>query len=380
MSLLAETTLYKNHGAKTGFWTAHAIALADGGAEVRLTYAKSLDGKAVTKVDPIAGKNIGRANETTPQQQAKLELVSRVNKQLDKGYVRTIEEAAAPATNTLGKKKPMLATDVDKVKEESIDWDNAFVQRKLDGHRCLSDEFIYSRGGKQHDVAHVQAAVDNHPGLQALHLDGELYVHGLTLQAIGSLITRPREESLQLAYYVYDTVGNEPFEERFKKLETATCGVVWGTEQHLVLVETHKVRNMAEAMLWHRKWVKEGYEGTILRHGLGGYEDDKRSKRLIKLKDFTDLEVAITGWELGTPIVVKGVTYQVPVLSYEHKAEDGTKVGKVTAMGDAAEKHAEYLALLAGENIGRLMTIEHFKFTPAGVPNIATAKCWYAPL
>ena len=69
---LSVTTLYKNHGAKIGYWTGAALATVDG-AEVRLTYAKTMDGKPVTKVDPIVGKNIGRANETTPQQQAVLD-------------------------------------------------------------------------------------------------------------------------------------------------------------------------------------------------------------------------------------------------------------------------------------------------------------------
>lgn len=380
-----EHKLYKNHGKAVGWWSI-SIKVEDalvgtGKTSLCIRFAKTLDGMVVEKLSVVKGKNIGKANETSAIEQARSELQSRIDKQLRLGYVRTIEEAAAPKTNGLGKKLPMLAEPLKKVDIDEIDWDNAFVQRKFDGHRCLSDDFIYSRGGVAHNVPHIQEIIKASPSLDALHLDGELYIHGMTLQAIGSLITKPREESTALTYVVYDCVSDQPFEDRYARVADAFAAEwLTGLDVRLQLVETHKVRNLAEAMVWHRKWVKEGYEGSILRWGRDGYEDGKRTKKLVKLKDFSDFEVKVVGWELAKQAIVKGTTYQIPKFIYEVDTPAGIKTAKVLAHGSVPEKHAEWEALVRGENIPRILTIAHFGFTPDGIPNIATAKCWYNPL
>lgn len=378
---LSTKRLFKNQGKTIGWWQVEAVATTQTTAELRITFAKSMDGKVTEKVASVKGKNIGRANETTPAEQAILEAESRWKKQILGGYVEDIADASAPVTNGLGKKKPQLAEKMQDVNMDEVDWDNAFLQRKYDGHRCLADDIIYSRGGKAHNVAHIQNALDSQEAFADVHLDGELYVHGMTLQAIGSLITKPREESKQLTYCVYDCVSDKPFEERYEKLSNAFA-VAWlsGLDIRIQLVETVRVRSMAEVMALHSKWVAEDYEGSILRWGREGYRDGKRTKYVVKVKDFTDFEVKVVGWELAEQQVVKGTTYQVPKLIYEVETPTGIKTAKATAHGNAAEKHAEWEALVRGENMGRMLTIAHFGFTPDGIPNIATAKCWYEAL
>lgn len=381
--LLSKKRLFKNHGKTVGWWEITAEGLPDDTARLVLRFAKTMDGTVVEKFSAVKGKNLGRANETTAYDQAVSELNSRVDKQLRLGYVATIEEADAPKTNGLGKKLPMLAEPLKKVDMDEVDWDTAFVQRKFDGHRSLHEEYIYSRGGVPHNVSHIQQAISAAPRLDELHLDGELYIHGMSLQAIGSLITKPRPESLGLQYHIYDTVSDAPFQERFQAAASAfydTFGSEPDPTGRLHLVETIKVRSLAEAMVWHRKWVKEGYEGSILRWGREGYEDGKRTKKLVKLKDFSDFEVKVIGWELAKQAIVKGVTYQIPKFIYEVNTPAGLKTAKVLAHGTVPEKHAEWEALVRGENMGRMLTIAHFGFTPDGIPNIATAKCWYNPL
>lgn len=381
MRILSEKTLYKSHKKAVGFWTIKAVAEdrepkegeAPAAAKLLISHSQTLNGAVIESEVPIKGKNIGRANQTSPSDQAIAEAESRWKKQLDKGYVETIEAAAEPVTNSLGKKKPMLAMDIDKVKEEDIDWDTAYVQPKFDGHRCMTDEIIYSRKGKAQDVAHVTAAL-HETGLINLPLDGELYVHGMHLNKIGSLITKPQEDSLKLIYYVYDLVTGDAFIDRYKALSNAVLGK---PHDAVKLAPTKKVSSMKEALDWTASWVEEGYEGGILRWGSEGYEDDARSKHLLKLKDFTDLEVTVTGYELGTPKVVRGVELQQPILHY---ITDDGKEGKVLAHGTAEEKDAIYQELSKLTKIEKRLTIEHHKYTSKGVPNIATAKCWYQPL
>lgn len=377
-----EHKLYKNHGkGVVGWWSIGIIVedalVGDGKTKLRIRYAKTMDGAVVEKLSPVKGKNIGKANETSAYNQAVSELESRVAKQLRLGYVATIEEAAEAKTNGLGKKLPMLAEPLKNVDIDEIDWDNAFVQKKFDGHRCLHEEFIYSRGGVPHNVQHIQDLINSEPNLAALHLDGELYIHGMSLQAIGSLIKKPRPESLDLEYHIYDTVSDAPFQERYQALYNATGGLPVGK---IHIAETHRVRSLAEAMVWHRKWVAEGYEGSILRWGTEGYEDGKRTKKLVKLKDFSDFEVKVVGWELAKEATVRGIVYQIPKFIYEVNTPTGIKTAKVLAHGSVPEKHAEWEALVRGENMDRMLTIAHFGFTPDGIPNIATAKCWYNPL
>ena len=370
---LSVTTLYKNHGAKIGYWTGAALATADG-AEVRLTYAKTMDGKPVTKVDPIVGKNIGRANETTPQQQAVLELESRVNKQLDKGYVRTIAEASAPATNTLGLLKPMLAHPIDKVKPESIDWSNAWAQTKFDGHRALfKDGVLYSRSGKAINLPHILAGIKA-SGLDHLHLDGEIYVHGEMLQDIGSLIKKPREESLVLQYHVYDVVGSAPYSGRMAALDKA---FIYSDQHQIRLVCSCVVHDRDQLTTFHEAALAGGYEGSILRHGSSGYESDKRSSSLLKVKGFEDFEFEVINYKLGTPYTQFGdngevvAVYQVPVWEFDNG--DG-QTFEATAQGDMRQKHEQ--AMNADHFVGLWATVQHFGRSKDGLPLLPVVLRW----
>ncbi|MCP4814767.1 MAG: hypothetical protein GY888_19845, partial [Planctomycetaceae bacterium] len=231
------------------------------------------------------GKNIGKANETTPAEQAVLEMESKIRAKLDKGYVRSIEEAKAPATNSLGLEKPMLATPIEKVKPEKIDWSTACVQPKLDGHRALyKDGVLYSRQGKvlEH-MDHIIMAI-HQSGLGTFHLDGELYLHGVPLQDLSRRVKKFRGvETLEVEYHIYDVVWDLPFMERIGIL--AERKQDWPWDNVLQAVQTDQLYSMEEAMDYHTMYRRGGYEGTMLRFGNDGYGTDKRSRTLLKIKE-----------------------------------------------------------------------------------------------
>lgn len=215
-NILYTANLYKNHGKDIGIWSARAFN--DG--EVRIEHSKTLLGKRTEKIYHAEPKNVGKANETTAGEQAVLEVQSRERKQLDKGYVRTLDEAQQPVTNAMGLEPPMLATPLEKVKPGSIDWDSAFVQPKLDGHRALyKDGVLYSRQGKELNLPHIVEAIES-TGLKHLHLDGEIYLHGLPLQEISKLIKKERPETKDLQYHIYDWVHPEAFHTRIGNLQS----------------------------------------------------------------------------------------------------------------------------------------------------------------
>lgn len=87
-----------------------------------------------SKPTVCTGKNIGRANETTPEQQALLEAKSLYQKKLDKGY----SEDAPQASKFF---EPMLAFERDKY-EKLLFTVPTYVQPKLDG--CLDYSTVVS--------------------------------------------------------------------------------------------------------------------------------------------------------------------------------------------------------------------------------------------
>ena len=94
------------------------------------------EGKLQTTSKSVKGKNIGKANETTPVQQAEAEAKSMWQKRLDQRYRQTLEEIEEIVF------LPMLAHDFTKQKtpiEYPVD-----VQPKLDGVRCMA----YREAGK----------------------------------------------------------------------------------------------------------------------------------------------------------------------------------------------------------------------------------------
>lgn len=106
-----------------------------------------VDGKITQDKPTIAkGKNIGKANETTPAEQAQSQAESKWKKQLDKGYKQTIEECDELVL------LPMLANSFDK-RGHDIQYP-AYVQPKYDG--CLSyDTVIEFEDGVKRTIGDV---------------------------------------------------------------------------------------------------------------------------------------------------------------------------------------------------------------------------------
>lgn len=366
-SKIAHQRLYKNHSGKVGYWEGWVEPTEDGGAKMVLQYAKALDGKVTRREHPAKAKNVGRSNETTPLEQAQLELDSRAKKQLDKGYVRTQEEAKEPSTNTLGLLKPMLATALEKVKPGDIDWTMASAQPKLDGHRALfKDGVLYSRQGKVIDLPHVTEAIKA-AGLDHLHLDGELYLHGKTLQEISSLVKRHQEETKELVYHIYDVVADHPWRKRihFADSEGAKPDTWPGS---LCRVPHRLVRNFEELQEAHEQNLSNGYEGTMLRWGSAGYQDGKRSKHLLKMKNFQDDEFEIVGAERGVPYLSSGGVFEVPVWVLD--AGNG-RTFTATAQGNMQEKNA--LWETRNEHIGKKLTVKYHYLSKDGIPQLPVA-------
>lgn len=361
--VLNHTILYKNHGSAVGTWEGWTE-----GSMVCTSSAKTLTAKAVRNFYECQGKNIGKTNETTPAEQALLELDSKIRLKLDKGYVLTLEEAKKPVTNTLGLSLPMLATPIEKIKPECILWDSAFAQPKLDGHRALyKDGVLYSRQGKLLNLPHIIEAIKN-SNLKKLHLDGELYIHGVSLQDLSRLIKKPSEGTLDLKYHIYDFVADLPFALR--------TGVLKNTAQQspaLELVETIQVDGLDTLDILHEDYRAAGYEGTMLRFGTDSYTTGKRSRTLLKLKEFHDAEFLVVDYEEGKPYIKNSGIYQVPVWICE--ASNGKRFN-VTAAGSMEEKDEQWQRRDVILDLPSMLTVKYHYLSKDGIPQLPIALRW----
>lgn len=312
------------------------------------------DGKKQTYREEIrVGKNLGKSNETTALEQAKLEAQAKWTKQKDrKHYGLTVEESAAKRDVA-----PMLAHTYQDERDKVV-WEGAIVQPKLNGHRCLAfkDETgvrLISRQGKPietlpHIVEELQRFME-----EGDTWDGELYVHGVKLNTVGSWIKKKQPDSAKVEYHVYDNVLDRPFRDRMlvSWMDQADEGCVKS-------VPTHDAVDEKRLYALRDLFIANGYEGAILRHGPKPYESGKRSDSLLKVKKWHDGEFKIVGVQEGTG-THKGMAVFTCV------TPEGHEFG-VISPGTHEEKREFWNN--RDSYIGKMLTIEYAEMTSTDKP------------
>lgn len=264
-------------------------------------------GKIQKKVEFVnEGKNIGRANETTPSQQAELEAESRYKKQLDKGYRPTKEELVELPL------LPMLAADYLK-QGHRIEYP-CFGSPKMDGVRCLAIRHkgsveLKSRGGKQYVVPHIQQQLL--PIMKEGDVwDGELYIHGKYLEEIVSAVKKYNELTPEIEFIIFDMVKDEAYEHRLISMQALRRYTLSCVEApNIDVLEFCELLDETHMKQMHKDYVDRGYEGIMLRNFEGKYESGKRSADLQKYKEFFDEEFEIVN--TGTDRTGLGILYLV---------------------------------------------------------------------
>lgn len=258
------------------------------------------DGKKTVDERICKGKNVGRANATTPEQQAELEARSRWNKQKDKGYVENVEDFVLVA-----EQRPMLASNY--LDKSHLIIYPCYSQPKLDGVRAIAKVDIangvvelISRGAKKYPVPRKIKRdllwLAKITGFTTF--DGEVYKHGLPLQNIVSAIKVEGEDTDSLAYHIFDIPSDKPFNLRVLDLYLVTETLRSNSRNvALEVVKTHYITDENDAR-WHLShYEEEGYEGLILRNMMGLYEYNHRSNNLQKWKNMQDAEAFVVDVE-----------------------------------------------------------------------------------
>lgn len=368
------------------------------GEEVIVLFGK-VDGKIQRKVTVCTPKNVGRANETTAEQQALLEAQSKWEKQYRLGYRESIEEL-----ETEEQMSPMLAHDALKRKKD-ISYP-CYVQPKLDGLRCLvtfdeSGEPVFnSRGNKTYPIQGkiIQQIKELRKETGFDVFDGEVYLHGLSLQKIVSLAKKWRNEfdiqkemekdlkkakkndpnaiiahpyggysSDDLEFHIFDIPSKKPWyvEKDVDGWEESKCrfGSLCQADHIATEDDLSKLKFVFGFVAEDEESVKEsighymarGYEGAIIRNFKGLYEFGQRSSDLQKWKEFQETEVYVYDYEIDKNNEV--------LLHCRLKSGVLLKV----KMRGTHQYRASCMSL-----VGKFITIRFQAYTDEGVPQFAS--------
>ena len=281
----SEWLISENKVGNKKFWRLHIVRDGEHYHTQTEWYSITTTGKESKKQlsEPYYAQptNVGRANQRNSQQQADFEFDAIIKKQMDKGFHREGEKS-----KTLP--MPMLAHKF-KDNKSKVEFP-VFVQPKLNGMRMLFDgDMGWSRGNKEiipEVIQHLKFDTDG------FILDGELMLPGnQLLQESMTAIKKFRPElSPTLIYHVYDVVDSDlPYAKRYQLI----VDICRNAPKNVKIVQTELVKNEDDIMKYHKKFVKDGFEGTMVRFPEFPYEIGKRSYSLLKLKDFTDDEYRI---------------------------------------------------------------------------------------
>jgi len=354
-----------------------------------------VDGKKTTDKPRVAvGKNIGRANATTDEEQAELEAKSRWDKKLKGGYATTPEGAKSKKFY-----EPMLAQKFED-RELSLQYP-VYSQPKLDGIRCIvqkEEGKIISRTRSGRDIEAIPHILEELEYFFELYpnaiLDGELYNHDLKhdFNKIVSLVrkqvpvrsenqtdkafakkvdefnARMVESRKMVQYWVYDCprMGeldeSSTFVERFDKMSQAPIR----SENHtngIMLVPTERIEDKETLDEFYAKWLDEGFEGQMVRKN-APYEN-KRSATLLKRKEFTDAEYKVLDIEEGGGNRTGTAKHLVCYCPTTNKTFNSNIKGNFEYLKEVLDKREYY--------IGQLATIKFFELTPDGIPRFPFA-------
>jgi len=335
---------------KDKIWKISWFANDDGTYSIKTEHGKC-NGKMVEHIVLVKeGKNKGKKNETTVEQQAKNMAQSDWTKKIRQGYhVEDSDQSKPPVL------KPMLALEYKNVEYP------VWVQPKLDGVRCLiykkDDRIVFqSRQNTvfppfEHMVDEVTRLLDKMP--LGTVLDGELYTHGMGFEQIVSMVRRSAKRTVDLKYTWYDFFipGDHTwtYEERLNLITKAyQPGMI-------ELIETQRVHSEKELHTWLAHYVDRKYEGIMVRRN--GVYKEGRSKDLLKYKLFKDDEFEVVGHHMSK------VGDPVPI--FECVCSNGKRFGVMMK-----ETHEEKVKRM--ENIehyyGKKLTVKYQDLTKDGIP------------
>lgn len=289
------TTLYKTNKNKS----IQQWSITIDGPVFTCTYGQ-FGGKLQSQSTTCTPRNIGRSNETSPEQQAQLEADALIAKKLKSGYSY---DQSGPTTVKLPMKIKSYQDQLNNVKFP------CFSTPKLNGVNAIFKRVdgaitIYSRGGEVYPpIPHIEQYIGEiMDELPSNELNGELYIHGEHLQDIQSAVKKPKELSKRLEFAIFDVPDSiEDYQYRramLTSLEQTLERLEHPSLQHISFL-TGVICNSHEDIESHyNQCMAANLEGTVIKNSDGLYQHNVRSSDQFKYKKVQSKEFLITSFEL----------------------------------------------------------------------------------
>lgn len=327
----------------------------------------------------------GKAKRTTLEQ-ATLEATRKwKNKNEKELYVENIKNLESESSIIV---RPMLANtfsfDLYSKKSRAFKISfPAYVQRKYDGIRCISymkDGNVVLESRKGVPFQNFQVLKEQLKNLfkklpEKFYFDGELYTDKLDFEVISGLI-RLHEKTCtkedinlinKIEYHVYDFIDIDQIDMVYKKRYDFLTKFFNDHVNKLSLiksVETFIAKKLEDVKAFHDDFVKNGFEGVMIRDMEGVYEINKRSKYLQKFKEFMEEEFKIVGFHEGSSDEKGSVVWDC--ITKDDKTFAVRPKGTFESRKKLYDDGKKY--------IGKLLTVIFQEYTSDGVPRFPTGK------
>lgn len=324
-------------------------------------------GKASTRKPTIIkkGVNLGKKNATNAFTQG----LSRLGTKYDK----LMKEYFGDITM----KKPQHAG---KFTEGMVkDWNNWVAQYKFDGQRCIiynTENGVkhYSRGKVMdiYNIPHITSQFEELP--YNTYLDGELYLHGTSLQNIRKGITNGDSFNKAIEFHVFTIFYSDktpPLSERMETLKEYKENYKYSKK--IVFVDSFKMNSRKEMELLMTTAIGKGYEGLMLKKLTGTYVHAD-TNNVVKYKYKYEMEVELIGTELAENGEHKGSIMFICKTSFN----DGNKTFRVTPSYPLAERReiAKKFKKQSTKDkyLGQMITITYMGLSDEKIPQHTFAK------
>lgn len=336
-------TLYKL--TKTSAIQTYTVSVT---ANIITVMQGQLNGKKQSYTTTCEGKNIGKANETSPSEQALSEARSKWQKKLDSGYT-------TDPSGIVSVQLPMkVKTYQDQLANVIFPCTSTPKFNGVNATYTLTPSGLQltSRGGLAYPpIPHLEPTIKSilsHLGTN--RLAGELYIHGAHLQDITSYVKKPKPESAQLHFHIFDLPNIAlPYHQRRTLMETIPF-TQYATHVPFVTCHSH-----ADLDAHFDACISAGLEGTVIYNHSGLYQYNVRSSDVFKYKKAQDAEFLVVDYTIdksSQPIL----TCQTPAgLTFSVKPK-GT-----------ATKRADILANIQ-DYLGSWYTVEFETYSKDGIP------------
>ncbi|MFA5696503.1 MAG: hypothetical protein WC917_03575, partial [Bacilli bacterium] len=285
-----------------------------------------LNGKQTNIQKEVYGVNIGRANETSPLEQAKKEAEAEWLLKLKQGYKERLEDISPLITDINEILKPMKAQkDFSKEKLTKKIGFPCIQQPKLNGLRAVlrwEDDYtigedmfkqtcpsaiLRSKEGIEYFMPHITESlredyfINRNTG-DRIAYDGELYSHELKLNQIKAScpfkidgkINKCSLNPTKVKFYTFDlSVPNIIQKDRDILLFNNVMDYTYHQSGNIIYLDHNVCMSYEDAIIWNEKYLKIGYEGSIFRNMEAMYNFGGRPSTMLKLKHKKNTECII---------------------------------------------------------------------------------------